>query len=250
MKKSAYNPYGIHGKEELFRKLTLLSTWGAALVGSLLFFPFLQVIRGNSWPSFLYDLWYYLSELVSAAALFTVFALGVVATVHEEKALKKKLFRREAYAILSLTVAARLFLYWLGAFLDSKLRLPFHFSDVTLSYLTNGNGFRLAMQTFSSLVNFGLTLVMILLVFRFVEKSYEKGERGKKNDRMLRLPAFVYLGVSLVSAVVNTVLTVIDYGISADPSVIISLILPYVEIAAVTLLGYYYLPFAVGLFEE
>ena len=65
---------------------------------------------------------------------------------------------------------------------------------------------------------------------------------------MKKTPVFVYLTVALLSAVINTILTILDYGISASPDVLITLAMPYVAIAAYALLGQFFLNRLTDLF--
>lgn len=249
-KNDAYNPYGLQEKKPLFQKLTLYATLVAALLGTFLFFPLLQIFRANSLPPFLYYLLYYLSELVSAAALFAVLALGVVSVAREEKALCRRLLHWEAFSFFVLSFVGRLLLYYLSAWLDSKLAISFYFNDETLSYLLASGGYRLLMSALFSFVNVGLTFVMILVAFALVKKAYRAGKkRGVVTDPMKKIPVIAYLVVALLFALLNTILTIADYGISVSPTVILTLVTPYIEIAAFAVLGSLFLTRLVELFE-
>lgn len=249
MKKNEnYNPYGLHEKEPLFKKIAFWSIFGASLAG-LVFFLALQMLRANSAPTFVYYLVYYLSEVVSTGSLFALLALGAVSIAREEEGLRRKLLRREAAALFGISFAAKLFLYWLTALLDAKLVLPFYFNNVTLSYLTASGGFRFIMSALSSLVNLTLTFLMLYVAFRLVRNAYLRGgKRGSLLPAMKKIPVFVYLTVALLSAVINTILTILDYGISASPGVLITLAMPYVAIAAYALLGQFFLNRLTDLF--
>lgn len=240
-KNETYNPYGLGDKTPVFRKYAVFSTFGAALLG-LCFFLILQLLRANSAPAFLYYLVYYLSEVVSAGSLFALMALGVVAIAREETALRKGLLKRETIALFSLSFGAKLFLYWLTAVIDAKTSLPFAFNNETLSLLMAASGFRFFMSALSALFNLGLTLLTLFIVFALVRRVYNRaGQRGKILPRMKRLPVFIYLAVALFSAIVNTILTILDIGISGNLNVLINLFMPYLAIAAYALLGYFFL---------
>lgn len=248
---AAYNPYGLHEKEALFRKLTLLSTVVAALVGTFLFFPLLQILRANRAPSFWYYLVYYLSEVVSTAALFSVLALGVVTVAHEEKAMRRFLLLWQALSFGVISFALRLLLYYLSALLDSRLAISFYFNDETLSYLLASGGYNLLMSALSSFVNVTVTFFLIVIAFFLVRRAYRRASaRAHVTTAMKRIPVVVYLCVSLLFALVNTVMTVAEYGIALSPTVLLTLITPYVEIAAFSILGSLFLSRLVDLFAR
>ncbi len=248
-KNETYNPYGLGDKTPVFRRYAFFSTFGAALLG-LFFFLILQLLQANSAPVFLYYLVYYLSEVVSAGSLFALMALGVVAIAREEPALRKGLLKRETIALFSLSFAAKLFLYWLTALIDAKTSLPFSFNNETLSLLMAAGGFRFFMSALSALLNLGLTLLTLFVAFALVRKIYKRaGPRGKIHPLMKKLPVFVYLAMALLSAIVNTILTILDYGISSSLNVLITLFMPYLAIAAYALLGYFFLCRLTDFFE-
>ena len=89
-KKYDFNPYSIEEKGKEYRRLMWLATLGASLVGSLFFFPLSQILAANGAASVWKYAVYYLSEIISVAALFAVLALFTVAVAHEEKQLCRK----------------------------------------------------------------------------------------------------------------------------------------------------------------
>ncbi|MBQ7364279.1 MAG: hypothetical protein IJW46_01630 [Clostridia bacterium] len=247
-----YNPYGLLDKTARFRTLSRIAVWGGAALSLVLFFALYQLLVANGAPSWLSLCAYYLSECVSTSFLFILLALAVVTVAREEHALQKRLVLQETIALVGLSLCLRMLLYYLTALIDQTLDLGgFYFNDVTLQYLTEAGGFHFFMAVLSAFFGIVTMLCVLLITLFLVKKSYRQTNlRGRVSDRMKKLPVIVYLAISTGFALINTVMTVIDIGISADFSVIFSLLLPYLEIALFTLVGYYIVSQTVSYFED
>ncbi len=250
-KQIAYNPYGFHQEESRFKKLTRIAVWGGSVASLILFLFGYQLLVANRAPRALSLIVSYLSEGISVVALFTLLALLVLTVSHEETALRKSLLLSETIALFSLSVVLRMLLYFLTAVIDNTGILgDFYLNDVTLFYLTFAGGFRLIMNTLSSLFGVLMILVVLLVSTWLVKKEYQKGERGKLSHMMAKLPLLTYLALSVGSALINTVMSIIDIGIALDATVIFTLLLPYIEIAVYTVIGHFVMQEVIKLFEN
>ncbi len=248
--KPSYNPNALSAdKKALFKTLLRISTIIAAAVGTLLFLV-LQLLLANGAHTILKNIVTYLSEIISTVALFTVFSLVIVAVMRNETELYSKTLKLETIALATIAVAARFILYFLSALIDTKLGGSFYFCDVTFYYLTESNGYRLWMWLLSALVNsIALPLAMIVVTKQIVSRQMASS-REKLEQRKTVIPVLVYLAVSLLFAIIDTVLTIISYGISASLIVIVTLVTPYIEIVLYSLLGYFTVKYVTPLFEE
>ncbi|MBR2987625.1 MAG: hypothetical protein IKC63_06360 [Clostridia bacterium] len=241
MKHTQYNPYGIHERTDAFKKFGRILVWGGGGGSLVLFFLLYQLLVANGAPSWLCLAAHYLTQAFSVFMMFGIMALTVIATAHEESALRKSLLLQEIAALFSLSLILRMALYFLTALIDASFDLGgFYLNDVTLSFLTEAYGFQFLMSTLSAFLGV-LSMSMVLLLSAYlIKRLYRKAAtRGAVSDAMKKAPVLVYLAVSGFFALINTVMTVIDLGFSLDFSVIFSLLLPYLEIALFTLLGYY-----------
>lgn len=251
MKKTAYNPYALGARREAYIKWSKLLTFGGTGLSVFLFFALFQLLVANGAPSWLSLAAYYLSEAVSTTVLFGIMALLVLSVSHEETDLGNRLVWQEIAALVSISLFLRMLLYYLTAVIDAKLDLGgFYFNDVTLTYLTEADGFQFFMATLSAFLGV-VTMILVLLLSRyFVKRAYRQANcRGKTFDLMKKLPVLVYLAVSVASAVINTVISIVDHGIAFEFSVIFTLLLPYIEIALFTLVGHYVILAVVSHFE-
>lgn len=248
-KNQEFNPYGLEEKETEFRRLMWLSTLGAALVGSLFFFPLSQILAANGAGSVWKYLVYYLSEILSAGALFAALALFVVSVAHEDRALCKKALLWESLSLVFVSVALRIFVYWLTAYLDKLLMIDFYFNDKTLAHLVNGGA--LLSYIASSILNLPVLFIVLLVSLYLIKRAYRaSGVRGQASLMMKKLPVVVYLTVALVFAVIETVFTVSELGFSLTFQVVLTILMPYIEIALFSLLGYYLLSYIVDCFDR
>ena len=248
-KKQTYNPYSIEEKGKEYRRLAWIATLGAALVGSVFFFPLSQMLAANSAPSFVKYAVYYLSEIISVAALFTVLALFTVAVAHEEKRLCRNVLLWELASVVFISFALRIFLYWFTAFLDKQLSIDFYFNDKTLAHLVKGGA--LLSYIMSSFLNMPILLLVLFVSLHLVRKSYRKsGVRGEATMMMKKIPVVVYLVVATVFAVVESVFTIVDLGFAMSFKVVSTILLPYIEIALFSILGYYLHAYLVDCFDK
>ncbi len=250
-KKTVYNPYGIHGQEGLFNRLLFLATFGAALVGTLFFFLLSQILQANGAPLFLKEFVYYFGEIISAASLFTLLALTVVSVSREEKTLFVSLVKKEALALFCISCLMRVFLYWLTALVDDKLGISFYFNDTPLSTMLANNGLGLwAWGLYTVLSAFAVVLTILLTYYLSRTVYRRSGKRGETPPFLNKLPSLIYLGITLISAIVGTVYSLIVDGFAFEASVIVDLVMPYVELALFSLAGYYYVSYLTALFKR
>ena len=248
--KQVYNPYTLDdNKQKEFRRLMWLSTVGASLLGSLFFFLLSQILTANGADSFWKYAVYYISEILSVGALFTVLALFTVAIAHEEHSLRKKTLLWELVSVVFFSFALRIFLYWFTAFLDKHLMLDFYFNDKTLDHLIRGGA--LLSYIMSSLLNLPILLLVLLVSLRLVRICYRKSSvRGAAVPMMKKIPVVVYLAVAVVFAAIETVFTVMELGFSLSFQVVTTILMPYIEIALFSLFGYYVLSYLVDAFDK
>ncbi len=248
--KQVYNPYTLDdNKQKDFRRLILIATVGASLLGSLLFFPLSQILTANGAASFWKYAVYYISEILSVGALFTVLALFTVAIAHEEHALRKKTLLWELVSVVLFSFALRIFLYWFTAFLDKHLTLDFYFNDKTLDHLVRGGA--LLSYIMSSLLNLPILLLVLFVSLRLVRTCYRKSSvRGAAVPMMKKIPVIVYLAVAVLFAAIESVFTVMELGFSLSFQVVTTILMPYIEIALFSLFGYYLLSYLVDAFDK
>lgn len=248
-KKQEYNPYGLEDKQKEYHRLLWPATIGASLAGSLFFFPLSQILTANGAGAVWRYLVYYLSEIVSSGALFAVLALFTVAVAHEEAALRRKALLWEILTLVVVSFALRIFLYWFTAFLDKQLMIDFYFNDKTLAHLLEGGA--LLSYIASSILNLPVLLLVLLVSLRLVRVCYRKsGVRGEATSMMKKIPVVVYLVVAVVFAAIETGFTVAELGFSLTFRVVFTILMPYIEIALFSLLGYYLLSYIVDCFDK
>jgi len=236
-------------KQKDFRRLMLLSTVGVSLLGSLLFFPLSQILTANGAASAWKYLVYYISEILSVGALFSVLALFTIAVAHEEHTLRKKTMLWELLTLVFISFALRIFLYWFTAFLDKQLMLDFYFNDKTLDHLTRGGA--LISFIMSSLLNLPVLLLVLFVSLYSVRVCYQKSSvRGEAVPMMKKIPVVVYLAVAVLFAAVETGFTVAELGFSLSFQVVTTILMPYIEIALFSLFGYYLLSYLVDAFDK
>ncbi|MBQ4121031.1 MAG: hypothetical protein IJD35_03350 [Clostridia bacterium] len=249
-KKQVYNPYALEeGKQKDYHRLLLFATLGASLIGSLFFFPLSQMLTANGADAVWKYLVYYISEIVSVGALFSVLALFTVAVAHEEHTLRKKTMLWEILTLVFISFALRIFLYWLAAFLDKQLMLDFYFNDKTLDHLVRGGA--LLSYIVSSLLNLPVLLLVLFVSLRLVRSFYRKSNvRGEAVPMMKKIPVVVYLAVAVIFAAIETGFTIAELGFSLRFQVVTTILMPYIEIALFSLLGYYVLSYLVDAFDK
>ena len=248
-KKQEFNPYGLEEKEKEFHRLLWLSTLGASLVGSLFFFPLSQILTANGAHAVWKYLVYYLSEILSSGALFAALALLAVAVAHEDRALCRKAFLWEGLSLVLISSALRIFIYWLTAFLDKLLMIDFYFNDKTLAHLVEGGA--LLSYIASSILNLPVLFAVLLISLYLIKRAYRSsGVRGKASSMMKKLPVVVYLAVAVLFAGIETGFTVAELGFSLTFQVVLTILLPYIEIMLFSLLGYYLLSYVVDCFDR
>ena len=248
-KQQVFNPYALEGKEKEYRRLMWLATVGASLIGSLFFFPLSQILAANGASSVWKYLVYYVSEIISVGALFAVLALFTVAVSHEEHAMRKKTLALELVSVVLFSFALRIFLYWFTAYLDKQLMLDFYFNDKTLDHLVRGGA--LLSYIASSLLNLPILLLVLLVSLRLVRKCYRNsGVRGEAVLMMKKLPVVVYLVVAVLFAAIETGFSIFELGFALSFQVVSTILMPYIEIALFSLLGYYLLSYIVDAFDK
>ncbi len=249
--KTTYNPYGVKDKDG-FSRLSRITVWFCPLISLALYFFAYQLLVANRAPELFATVVYYLTEAFSTATLFAFLALLILTVAHEERAMTKKLLFREALSLFLISFVLRVFWYILTVFLDNLGFLGgFYLNDVTLSYLFDMSAFNFWMKLIvpSSLGVLSMFFVIFLSLY-FAKKVYAKGLRGKTDDRLLKIPIFVYLAVSVVFAVINTVMTIVDIGFALTFPVVFTLLLPYVEIGVLTVIGQYVIGEIVARFDK
>lgn len=248
MKKPTYNPYGFSDKAR-FVKAMRLFVWGGIALGIALHFLVYQPLFANSAPRWITKTVFYLSDGISTAALFATLALLVLTVSHEEGTLRKKLFIEESLALVLLSLVLRMLLDLGTAAIDHADFLGFYLNDVTLSSLLNDFGFGFWMRSLSALFGILTMLLVIGVSAILLYRRYQSCERGKTAESLKRLPTLVYLGVSLMFAVIETVMTIAELGFAFEFGVLFTLLLPYLEIAIYTLVGKYLIDEIVTRFE-
>lgn len=67
---------------------------------------------------------------------------------------------------------------------------------------------------------------------------------------MKKLPVVVYLAVAVIFAAIETGFTIAELGFSLRFQVVTTILMPYIEIALFSLLGYYVLSYLVDAFDK
>lgn len=214
-----------------FGRILLWVTLGTALVSLFLLFPFTSVFAANGITA-ASEIFSGVGRLLNAAGLFAVLGLMTLSVWYGERKLTRRLFLLEVVTLFLGTVGRSL-LYLFFAFLDSVLPdAPFFFASDTLSHVLDGGGLFsvLSYTSVNALASLGICLVTFFALKamrrRFADKSANIFAAPLPR-RMLLLPVWIYLAFSLVSAVVETVMTVTSIGFSFGAGSFFALFLPY-----------------------
>lgn len=210
-----------------FCRFSLLATLGTALLSLFLLFPLTSVFAANG-ITVASEIFSGVGRLLNAAGLFGVLGLMTLSVWYGEKKLTRRLFLLEAAALFLGTVGRSL-LYLFFAFLDSVLPdAPFFFASDTLSHvLENGGLFSVLSYTaVNALASLGICLVTFFALKAMRRRLADKSAAPLPR-RMLLLPVWIYLAFSLVSAIIETVMTVTSIGFSFGAGSFFALFLPY-----------------------
>jgi len=248
--KNTYNPYAIKDRGG-FLKWSRAVVWLCPLISLALYFFVYQLLVANRAPSFLATVAFYLNEAFSGAVLFSFLALFVLTVAHEEKALGRKLLLWQTVSLFLLSFFLRVAFYLLTLFVDDLGILGgFYLNDRLFSYFFEDGGFNFWFNlVLPSLLGVFSMFFVILLSRYFVKKAYGKALRGKTNEKLVKIPILVYLAVSVAFALFESVMTVIELGFALKLSVVLTLLLPYIEIGVLTLIGQYVIEEVVSRFE-
>lgn len=248
--KNTYNPYAVKDAAG-FLKWAKRVIWLCPLLSLALYFFVYQLLVANRAPSFLSTVVFYINEAFSGATLFAFLALVVLLVAHEEKEKQKTLLLWQTVSLFSISFLLRVGMYLLTMLIDGWGILGgFYLNDRTLSFYFGANSFNFWMNlVLPSLLGVLSMLLVILLSRRFVKKAYGKGLRGVTTPMLLKIPLLVYLAVSVFFALFESVMTVIELGFAFKFSVVLTLLLPYVEIGVLTFIGQYVIGEIVSRFE-
>lgn len=249
-KNNGFLPYGLaEAPRRLVRRLGFVFTLLPAGITLLLFFPLSTILTANRLTG-VSSAVNFLSDLLAASGLFGLLALLALVSVAEEKGEGRRLLLWQSIASLGLGALGRLSVYLLLALAEEKLHIPLALTADTWRDLTlSGRIFPLLWFT---LLSSFLPLLAVLLCAALGKKERKRaqtqGLRGKFGSYTLRLPALVYLGFSLIAAVVETAVTVSSLGFSFAPGTLLELFGPYVRLGLFTVGGYFWMRFVVFTF--
>ena len=256
MKKITENPYGLFGEgasasSRDAAKAVLLP----ALLSTLVFFPVLQILMANGAPGVLYYIIYYVNQLFTLFFFMLVFSFSFLFMRHMEEEKEKKLSRLFLAVQFFIVFLLRLGVFLLGALIDDKLAIDFYFSNVTFDGLMANGGASFVVQGVFMFINsFALVVLVYFLSRALVRKRFLKGSaRGSMaagSSCFYVIPSVVYFAVSFIFALIDTVLTISDDGISADISTVATLLLPYLELAVCSAAVFFLLRFFSGALEK
>ncbi len=236
------------------RRFTVLLALFAPLADALLIFPLRQIILANSsGTGMVYQLFFHFTEILNLAAFFLLLALAVYCAVADSTRTLGRILALHGISSVFIVILLRIGIYYLLAWLDSVLMLPFELCNQTLTTLTKNNGAEMLGTALTLFLN-QVILFVILLVAALValfrrQKALATGadlsplvlyERFDETvlPALLRLGLILYAGLALVNQTLSTVATVQDIGAPDSFSSLLTLVVPFFLLAIYCLLCY------------
>ncbi len=246
-------------------RLILLFTVLLPLARTLVVYPLMSIAQANS-LELLYQLLYYLSQLVTTLSFFAVLSAATVFLFAKDG---RCFFNTVAWQLLSLVIIGFILqtaVLFLLAFLDDVFAVKgFYLCNFTLSQLESADILA------ATLIYLFINILMIVLIMAIslglsymqAKKAYASAGKGsvrfspsailemhtseRKNPlrNAVNSCAVVYLAASLIQAAVETIRTVISGGAPKSLSDTVTLVSPYLTIVIFTLCGYFFMQYCV-----
>lgn len=242
----------LNARQKLMR-YTFLLALAAPLIDTLVIFPLRQIILANAGSGVLYQLVFQATELFNLVAFFLLMALAFYCAIADSPLILGRILAFNGIASVFIVILLRLGVYYLMAWIDSSLFLPFDLSNETLNALTKDSGaelMSLALSGFiSQVILFALLVVTILIALRKRQKALaaksdlSPAALSENFDEsplpgLLRTGLILYTVFAAVNQIFDTVTTVLQLGAPDSFSSLLSLIVPYFLLAIYTLLCY------------
>lgn len=235
-------------------RFTLLLALIVPLADALVIFPLRQIILANSsGTGVLYQLFFQLTELLNLAAFFLLLALAIYCAVADSTRTLGRILALHGISSIFIVILLRMGIYYLLAWMDSVLMLPFELCNQTLHTLTGDSGaemMSLALSLFlSQVILFVILLLTALLALRRRQKALAAGvdlspvalhERFDETPlpKLLRSGLILYGLLALLNQAADTLITILEVGVPGNFESLLVLIVPYFLLAIYCLLGY------------
>lgn len=235
-------------------RLTVLLALIAPLIDALVIFPLRQIILANSsGTGALYQIFFQTTELFNLAAFFLLLALAVYCAIADSTKTLGRILALHGIASVFVVILLRLVIYYLLAWLDSVLYLPFDLCNQTLNALMKHGNSELLYTALSLFIGqvflFAILLIASLIALRSRQKALAKGadlsplRLFKTFDesplpRVLRPGLIIYAVLAFGNQAVDTILTILQAGAPDGFSSLMTLVVPYFLLAIYCLLCY------------
>lgn len=235
-------------------RLTVLLALIAPLFDAVVIFPLRQIILANSsGTGTVYQIFFQATELFNLAAFFLLLALAVYCAIADSTQTLGRILALHGISSVFVVILLRLAIYYLLAWLDSVLYLPFDLCNQTLSSLTKDGSTEIAYTALSLFIGqvflFAILLIASLIALRGRQKAIAKGVDlaplrlyeqfdGSPLPRALRPGLIIYAVLALGNQIVDTLLTILKAGAPDGFSSLMTLVVPYFLLAIYCLLCY------------
>ena len=233
-------------------RLTLLLALVAPLIDAVVIFPLRQIILSNHGAGTVYQIFFQATELFNLAAFFLLLALAVYCAVADSTKTLGRILALHGISSVFVVILLRLAVYYLLAWLDSTLVLPFELCNVTLNTLTADSS-EMVYTGLSLFISQVFLCVILLIASLFALRRRQTALRARQDlspsslyqnyddtplPVALRLGLIAYGVLAFVNSVLNTVGTVLQAGAPDSFNTLLSLVVPYFLLAIYCLLCY------------
>lgn len=219
------------------KRLLLLMTVILPLVRGLIVRPISLIFQANS-LTVPYTLTSILAEVVSTLAFFGALALMIKYMFGERGDLVTKTFAWQSLSLVIIGFLLEMLVPLALAFLDEVIAPSgFYFCNHSLAQFEDAEILtNLALYAFLSIITVFIIMPISLLICRSIKKRRPDGI-----DTAIAATAIVYVAVSLVMTIGDTILTLTDVGTPKTLSDAISIISPYLKTAVFAILGWFFM---------
>ncbi|MBQ8381842.1 MAG: hypothetical protein IJX47_01410 [Clostridia bacterium] len=240
------------GAVKKLSRLTLLLALAAPLLDALVIFPLRQIILSNYGAGTVYQIFFQATELFNLAAFFLLLALAVYCAVADSTRTLGRILALHGISSVFIVLLLRIGVYYLLAWLDSTLALPFELCNVTLNTLTADSS-EMVSTGLSIFISQVFLFAILLIASLFALRRRQTALRARQDlspsslyenyddtplPAALRLGLIAYGVLALANQILDTVITVLKAGAPDSFHTLLSLVVPYFLLAIYCLLCY------------
>lgn len=219
------------------KHMLLLMTVIIPLARGLVIRPISLIFQANSLGA-AYTLTSVLTELISTLAFFGALALMIKYMFGDRKDLMMKTFAWQSLSLVLIGFLLEMLVPLALAFLDEVIAPSgFYFCNYSLTQLEDTEIFtNLALYAFLSIITVFIIMPISLLVCRSIKKKHPE-----RVDAAITAAAVVYVSISLIMTIGDTVLTLTSVGAPKTLSDAISIVSPYIKTAVFATVGWFFM---------